>query len=294
MSTVTTNYQLNKPEVGGDAAVWATLLNENWDSLDALIKSIADSFAVFSLDSAGLVPAPEVLHGYFLKDDGSWSLVDPGVIDRGSLDLNAFVIGSPTFDFGSEGCQRIFADFLETKTQILAYQGGEVSFVPYDPIAQSLYKSNSVVNITNNVNVSVASNAALNAAAIGDTAIRIRCGGTYNNTDNTPTRSLTFAFYFNNTLIAERTLSGLEVELGARHWYLDACVLVQSNGVSHRLSGNISLASFGDDITQSYGGPVNGGINVALGVNNIFDIRARHDTADVATLTRNFLIVTQE
>lgn len=293
-ATLTTNYNLKKPKVGGDAVDWATYLNENWDSVDALIKSIADSFSVFTDEAAGLVPAPGTLNDYFLRDDGLWSLVDVGNLARGSLDLNAFVVGSPSFNFGSEGCQRIYADFTELSDQALLYSGGQLSFVPV-ALVQTLYKSNDVQTVTNSVNVSIGGIGALSAAEIGDTAIRVRMGGTYENTDNTPSRTLTFAFYFNNALIAERSFSSLEAILGERHWYLDVSLFAQSSGNNHALGGHISLGPNSDDMTiDSLSGPVNGRFNVALGVNNVFDVRVRHDTPDVASLTRNFTLVTQE
>lgn len=41
----TTNYAFNKPTVGGNEDTWGTLLNSNWDSVDAALKVVDDKAA---------------------------------------------------------------------------------------------------------------------------------------------------------------------------------------------------------------------------------------------------------
>ena len=48
MATLTPNYSLERPDVGGDTDVWGAMLNSNWDIIDTEMKK------AFKTDGAGL------------------------------------------------------------------------------------------------------------------------------------------------------------------------------------------------------------------------------------------------
>jgi hypothetical protein len=74
--TVTTNYNLIKPEVGASSNTWGGKLNDNWDEVDGLLKSLNDGLAA----AVAAYTAADVL-AKIKTVDGAGSGLDADLLD---------------------------------------------------------------------------------------------------------------------------------------------------------------------------------------------------------------------
>lgn len=50
----TSNFSFNLPAVGGDSGEWGTLLNSNWNTLDAILNGTGDDIVIDGITADGL------------------------------------------------------------------------------------------------------------------------------------------------------------------------------------------------------------------------------------------------
>ena len=85
----TTNYNFNKPTVGGNQDSWGGLLNSNWDSVDTELKAVSDAVAAV-FPSGGIImwsgSIAAIPSGWYLCDgtNGTPNLQDKFIVGAGS------------------------------------------------------------------------------------------------------------------------------------------------------------------------------------------------------------------
>jgi hypothetical protein len=87
--TFTANYNLTKPQIGGDANTWGTLLNTNLDTIDTTVKAVSD---VANAAIKGIVGMIIMWSGTAATIPAKWKLCNgangtPNLLDR-------FIVGA--------------------------------------------------------------------------------------------------------------------------------------------------------------------------------------------------------
>lgn len=115
----TTNYAFNKPTVGGNEDTWGTLLNENWDSVDAELKSVADDVAAYRVPSGGIImwsgAIGAIPSGWYLCDgnNGTPNLKDRFIVGAG----NNYAVGA------TGGADSVTLDWNQIPSHAHAFSG---------------------------------------------------------------------------------------------------------------------------------------------------------------------------
>lgn len=101
MGTLTVNYEFNLPTIGGDVNVWGSLLNDNWVTLDLLLKTKFDELDAATLSISNIL----TLLAEFGGTVSLWSGTEESIPDgwflcngsNGTPDLRSrFVVGAGT------------------------------------------------------------------------------------------------------------------------------------------------------------------------------------------------------
>lgn len=100
--TVTANYNLTKPEVGGSDSTWGTKLNSNFDAIDGVLADMAANKLDATAQSVDSAKLGGIDAGNFARVDG-FNAFAAGMSVNGNVTANSFQMPAANFIYSYGG-----------------------------------------------------------------------------------------------------------------------------------------------------------------------------------------------